>query len=95
MSNPKQSTPPPARTGPRVLNRDERRVLADALRRAASDTRTTLHAWQTNIPKALGDDERAANNRRWLEALAAVQDRLAAEIADTGFELTLAKREPS
>jgi hypothetical protein len=66
--------------------------LIDALRRAASDTRTTLEAWRTNIPKALGDDARAAHNRVWLEALAQVQDQLAAEIADPSYELTLKRR---
>lgn len=86
------TTPPPLRTGPRVLDRDERRVLADSLRRAAADTRTTLEAWRTNIPRAIGDDDRAAANRRWLEALLAVQEHLAAEIADQDHEFTLKRR---
>ncbi len=66
----------------RTLNRDERRIVVDALRRAAADTRGVMMAWTDTIPKALGiDGDVARENRDRLGRHAMAQDRLAVEFS--------------
>ena len=82
--------------GQRTLDADERRILVDALMRAASDTRTVREAWNYNgaiaKPLKLSDEQVARILFHW-DRIIAVQQQLAAEISDAKYELRLIEKE--
>lgn len=69
---------------PRPLSRHERRIIVDALRRAAAETRTTLLAADGEAVVRV-----SADHRKSMESLAGDQDRLATQIDDPCAELVL------
>jgi predicted O-linked N-acetylglucosamine transferase (SPINDLY family) len=73
-------------TRTRLLTPSERRVLVDALRRAASETRATSSAAANRCAPLSANP----NHVDALSKLAQAQDRLAAELAE--YEVRLEKR---
>lgn len=80
--------------GPRTLSAEERKLIADALRRASADARQAASCWDAGgaIAKVVRDPADIDRHKRRFAELAHQQDRLADEIGDQSFDLTLARK---
>lgn len=82
----------------RAIGRDDRRIIVEALRRAAVDTRQAMSCWEPggNIAKMLGANaaEVAAPRIKWFAAMVHAQERLATEIENESHEIAVTRRGP-
>lgn len=82
--------------GPRTLDLDERRLIANSLRMAAGDTRVVKSSWEPsgNIAKALEKKLAAGEAQKYvdhLDRIIGAQERLAVEVENPEYEIIIRK----